>query len=313
MDNTSTYTQLSLMTEAEMTPEQAIFMQVHTEMIRASERAAESLLILAHDMKRMRDEQLYKAAGFAEFKDYVQTALNIKERHAYNYISLLELAPDYLKANAGLGVTKLALLAGASDEVREQLMHEEKTAELSVRELTAKIKEQEDALAKKEEQITFLEEKIDDYQNNALSTDFTEIDQRVEELEREKKNAEEARRLAEQLAEAAQEKVKELEAAVENQKSQPAPEPIVKKVTETVEVQVDKPETLQELKQLKKELSSTKKQLAVASPLITEFKVKFEDLQRVFVEAKEIISSMEKADADKCRNALKTIISGWEV
>ena len=231
MENaTTTYTQLVLMPEAEMTPEQLTFMQVHTEMLRAGERAAECLIILAKDMKRMRDEQLYKAAGFADFKDYVQTALGIKERHAYNYIKVLDLDSDYLKAHAGMGITKLALIAGAADEIREQLIADEETPELSVRQLTEKIKEQATEIESRQQQIDFLNGQLDSRDEQSKTE--------LAALRREKEAAEANAQKAKEAALAAQNRIKELEeeAAKAN-----------KQAVETVEVAVDDPKTLEEL------------------------------------------------------------------
>lgn len=317
---TTTYTQLTLMKESEMTPEQALFMQVHTEMVRAGEKATEALLILAGDMKKMRDEKLYLAAGFVDFRDYVQNALNIKERHAYNYIKLLDLAPDYLKANAGLGVTKLALIAGTSDEVREQLMAEEETKELSVRELTTKIKEQEKELENRQQQITMLTEQLDSYQSEEPSADApdevttSEADKEyIKELEFRVAHAEEYAESAKQKMEKSKAEAKKLSKQLEELKAKPAPQPVIQTITNTETIEVDNPETLHRLEETEKELAQTKKQLEVSKPLLSRFKVKFEDLQRVFGEAKEIISTMEKADAEKCTRALKEVIKGWEL
>lgn len=258
---TTTYTQLTLMKESEMTPEQALFMQVHTEMVRAGEKATEALLILAGDMKKMRDEKLYLAAGFVDFRDYVQNALNIKERHAYNYIKLLDLAPDYLKANAGLGVTKLALIAGTSDEVREQLMAEEETKELSVRELTTKIKEQEKELGDRQQQITMLTEQLGSYQSeepSAYASDevtASEADkERIKELESKVAEAEKQAESAVKKMEKSKAEAKKLSEQLEELKAKPAPQPVIQTITNTETIEVDNPETLKELESVKNSL-----------------------------------------------------------
>lgn len=239
MENiTTTYTQLVLMPESEMSPEQRTFMQVHTEMLRAGERIAECLIILAQDMKRMRDEQLYKAAGFADFKDYVQTALGIKERHAYNYIKVLDLDGEYLKAHADMGITKLALIAGSSDEVRERLMDEEGTPELSVRQLTEKIREQEAEIAGRQQQIELLQGEYDESKVQAAKD--------LAKLKEEKAAAEAKAQKAAEKATAAQKRIKELEEEAAKTKEQPVE-------TQTVEVVVDTPQTLEELEDARRE------------------------------------------------------------
>ena len=164
MNENATYTQLMLLTNEEqnqLSEPQKAFLSVHTEMVQAGQKAAECLLIMANDMRRMRDEKLYEAAGFETFKDYVEQALNIKERQAYNWISVLELPEAYLTKNAGMGVTKLALIASASEKVAEDLMADETTADKSVRELQAIIKQQEAELEDKTKQISFLNEELE--------------------------------------------------------------------------------------------------------------------------------------------------------
>lgn len=237
MENTTTtYTQLVLMPETEMTPEQLTFMQVHTEMLRAGERMTECLVILAKDMKRMRDEQLYKAAGFTDFKDYVQNALGIKERHAYNYINVLDLDGDYLKAHADMGITKLALIAGAADEIRERLIADEETPELTVRQLTEKIKEQTAEIESRQQQLDLLSGQLD-AQKEQAEKDITNLRNWKEAADAKAQKAQEA-------ADAAQKRIKELEEEAAKAKERAA---------ETVEVAVDDPKTLEELEAARKE------------------------------------------------------------
>lgn len=67
-----------LLPSEQLTNDQRTFLNLHTEMVLAGQKAAECLLIVANDLKRMHDEELYLAAGFEKFSDYVENALNIK-------------------------------------------------------------------------------------------------------------------------------------------------------------------------------------------------------------------------------------------
>lgn len=109
--------QLSLIPDG--TPEQAQAMGLHYEIMAAAQAAANSLLALGRKLKQMRDTGGYKRLGFETFADYTEQAVGIRQRQAYNYISVVENVPARLvEENAAAGVTKLALLAklGPADQ-----------------------------------------------------------------------------------------------------------------------------------------------------------------------------------------------------
>lgn len=101
--------QLSLTPDG--TPEQAQAVGLHYEIVAAAQAAANSLLALGRKLKQMRDTGGYKRLGFETFADYTEQAVGIRQRQAYNYISVVENVPARLvEENAAAGVTKLALL-----------------------------------------------------------------------------------------------------------------------------------------------------------------------------------------------------------
>lgn len=105
-----------------MTAEQQEAAAMHFEIVQAAKHAVDSLLDLARKLKRMRDSGRYKELGFATFGEYTEAAVGIKQRQAYNYISVVETLPARLiEENAAAGVTKLALLAKLNPEDREDL------------------------------------------------------------------------------------------------------------------------------------------------------------------------------------------------
>lgn len=109
--------QLSLTPDG--TPEQAQAVGLHYEIVAAAQAAASSLLALGRKLKQMRDTGSYKRLGFETFADYTEQAVGIRQRQAYNYISVVENVPARLvEENAAAGVTKLALLAklGPADQ-----------------------------------------------------------------------------------------------------------------------------------------------------------------------------------------------------
>lgn len=104
------------------TPEQAEAIGLHYEIMSAAKAAASSLLDLGRKLKRMRDSGRYKALGFETFGAYTEQAVHIRQRQAYNYISVVEKLPAQLiEENAAAGVTKLALLAKLGPQDREDV------------------------------------------------------------------------------------------------------------------------------------------------------------------------------------------------
>lgn len=278
MNNNATYQQLMLIPNDELTEPQKVFLSVHTEMVQAGQKAAECLLIMATDMRRMRDERLYEAAGFETFKDYVETALNIKERQAYNWISVLDLPEVYLTKNAGMGVTKLALIASASEKVAEDLMADETTAEKSVRELQAIIKEKDAELEDKQKQISFLTEQLEETPTatEAPEVDTSAYDERIKELTEKLADANEKLGKTEDKLKAEKAKVKEL------------------KEREPEKVEVENPETAEA------ELTAYKKtQEAVAT-----FKVHAGNLFETFETVLSAVKQIKAVDADLAKKCL---------
>ena len=104
------------------TPEQAEAIGLHYEIMSAAQAAASSLLDLGRKLKRMRDSGRYKTLGFETFGAYTEQAVHIRQRQAYNYISVVEKLPAQLiEENAAAGVTKLALLAKLGPQDREDV------------------------------------------------------------------------------------------------------------------------------------------------------------------------------------------------
>ena len=130
--------QISLVPDG--TPEQAQAMGLHYEIIAAAQAAANSLLDLGRKLKRMRDTGGYKRLGFETFAQYNEQAVGIRQRQAYNYITVVENVPARLvEENAAAGVTKLALLAKLGPADQQEVAGE--LADITVKELQSLIEE----------------------------------------------------------------------------------------------------------------------------------------------------------------------------
>ncbi len=129
-----------------MTAEQQEAATMHFEIVQAAKTAVNSLLDLGRKLKRMRDSGRYKDLGFSSFAEYTEAAVGIKQRQAYNYITVVESLPARLiEENAAAGVTKLALLSKLNPEDREDLTGDT-LANITVAELK-KLVEERDAMA----------------------------------------------------------------------------------------------------------------------------------------------------------------------
>ena len=133
-------------TISEMTPEAANAIELHNNIVASMQTAANAMVTLCENLKRMRDTQSYKALGFERFEDYTERACGIKKRQAYNYIQTFErLGSTVLQANAQLGITKLQLLTEVTSVDRPDFVEENDLANISVaemKELVAKTKNQ---------------------------------------------------------------------------------------------------------------------------------------------------------------------------
>lgn len=144
--------QLSLTPDG--TPEQAQAVGLHYEIVAAAQAAANSLLTLGRKLKQMRDTGGYKRLGFETFADYTEQAVGIRQRQAYNYISVVENVPARLvEENAAAGVTKLALLGRMAPADQREVAGQD-LANITVAELK-KLVEERNGLS---EQLSMLQD-----------------------------------------------------------------------------------------------------------------------------------------------------------
>lgn len=308
-----TYNQIMLLPEEELTDGQKNFLSVHNEMMMAGRKAADCLIIMAKDMKRMRDEALYKEAGFASFKEYVEDALQIKERQAYNWISVLELPPEKLQLHAGMGVTKLALIATASRSVQEEVLSGEDIESATVKELKDKIKELEEEKKAKTAQLdlfTRVKEEISaelvttQTEKKILEDNHRQLAENLKHVEDALADARKAQEDAEKLAAEKSERVKELEVSLSEAATPAAPQ--------TVEVEkiVDNPETLKELDAAREELRQLKEKSTAAkktAEAVAIFKANLITMNDSLDKCLEAIDHIKENDAElagKCKDKL---------
>lgn len=315
---------------AELNNEQQDFIVLHKTIMANGNAAYMSAVQMARGLKEMRDSGRYKAGGFETFGEYAESACGIKERQAYNYISIIEnLSGEFLQSTAKIGVSKLALLASMSAKDRDDLVteHGNELESLSTKELDKLKKEYEgrikqlqfdfeEQLKAKEDTIEELKDSIDeigavDYNSDikrledekiALEQELEQLrnappkpdDKAERELEKKKeeiKKLKEAKTTAEKaLAEAQDKADKEMLKAIEK---------------ERVEAKKLEVELIEERKRLETEAKKVK---IASDPLMSEFKVKFAMWQELGNRLKKIITEVEENNAETCRKAFNNII-----
>lgn len=156
------------------TPEQQQAVAMHYEIVEAARQTANSLLELGRKLKRMKDSGFYKTLGYESFGDYTEQAVGIRQRQAYNYISVVESLPARLiEENAAAGVTKLALLSKLGPEDREEVAGD--LANITVKQLEQLIAEKKSL----EEQLSIFQQEAEAEPEPAPEVDTEAVREQV--------------------------------------------------------------------------------------------------------------------------------------
>jgi hypothetical protein len=293
------FQKLMIAEDGTITIEQKRFLDLHKEILYSGNLAADFALKMAEKLKQMKDLELYRVAGFENFRDYVEIALGIKTRQAYNYIKVYQEFPkEFLQSNAKIGITKLVLLASVPEDERNQVVEEVNLESVSVKKLKERIQE----LENQSEQM-----KIN------LESDLTlKYDAEKEKIEKVSKDN------AEKVSKLENEKVK-LQSEIDKLKKSLEKSKVVEKVND--------PEMVNELQKAKEELQSLeqkmkvkttiiesmKKELLASDGVMSKIKVKFEDLQRIGNDMMDLLKQLDDDKCSKCKSAIKTIVGGWNL
>ena len=287
----------------EITAEERDFMLLHKEIIYYGNAAAHNVVEMARKLKEMRDGKKYIHAEFSTFGEYVESAVGIKERQAYNYISILERLPEnFLQSNAKIGITKLAMLAPLPSKDREEITEEIDLEKISVRELEEKIAERDRRIKQLQLEIgethkdlQFAEEKISKLENTPKPVvEDTETKKKLNEALKAKKEAE--KKLADEIDKAKKDAA-DKQALIENLTKQ-------------------RDEATAKAKAVQAELNVAKEEKKpIFSDDLSFFKAKFEDFQRQGKDLTNLLKKMDDktpGDAMKCRNALLALLKKIE-
>ena len=261
----------------ELSEKEKIFVNLHKEIMNDGNNIANNLIQLANHLKEMRDSKNFEVAGFDNFSDYVENAVGIKERQAYNYINVVErLNAEFLHSNAKIGITKLLELSKIDNkEMVEEIVKNNNLEEITVSKLKEEISEYKDKLENLEYQNSELLDKLENLQGNTYNE---VIDEEKTKLKDE---------------------INKLKSEIETLNTK---EPEVKVVKDDETIKKLK-ETNLKLKSLQQELDEKTKQLQMTSdPAVEEFKFKYIDVQNLINNLKELIL---KANEDNKKKLIK--------
>lgn len=286
------FSQLMLVNDG-LTVEEQRFVVLHKEILFCGNTASEYAIKMASDLKEMRDSKAYKVAGFETFGSYTETALGIKERQAYNYITVLEKLPSsFLHSNAKIGISKLLLLSNLSEPDRQEIIETVSVEDVSVKELKERIAEQEDKIKQLSLDLSEKDKSIDQLKTSAKSSnDQFEV---LKSSFDSKVKAQIAKVKAEKDALSA--KINTLED--ENEKLKSAPK------TNDDEIAKLK----KELAEKDLELARKEKEIVISSDhTLLEFKIEFNNFQTIVDKMLALLVDMNSDTKSNCIKAIKTV------
>ena len=304
-----------------LTTEQRDAFRLDAEVRQHAGNVVAEMIEIGRCLKEINDRRLYQYLDTATFAEYAEKAVGLKERAAYNYISVFETyGADGLKKYGELGITKLVALAQLNDTDRAEMLESGEAAEISTRELNERIKE----LKGERDQLRF---ELDDAgitaKNNAEQ--IAELKKQLAEAQRpvvasmtDEEKAEFREAIEKEITEKHRKKLAEAEKEAEKQKKER--EKDAKTYDKTIKEHLKEAE---EQENKIKELTSQLEAATVANaelqaraeekpkPVIAGSKetLKFclEDIQQQFNRAVEIIGKMEPDDKTKFKAALVAI------
>jgi len=292
--------------------EQALL--THNRILANGQIAAQALIAVCEDLKRMRDEKLYEELEYDSFEDYAEQACGIKRRQAYSYIAAYErLGKNYLRQHSELGITKLELLSQIPDYEREDFTAAVDVEDISTRELKEEVQKwknqfeqlsldiatarteleaKADELTAADEQLKEAQEEIEQLKAKptavAVEVDQEAVDKAVAEAKAQ--SHDEIQKLKQQLKDVKSKAKQEKESAV-----QKANERIDKLVADANK----KDEQLQQAVKAAKVAGADEDTIAV--------RLLFNNLQSTANELKKHIASIEAKDPEKAHKLAITI------
>jgi len=306
-----------------ISPEQQDAYRLDAELKHNAQAVIGGIVEIGRCLKEINDRKLYELLGFSGLAEYAEAAVGLKERAAYNYITVYETYGEQgLQQYGQLGITKLVALAQLNDEDRTELLESGEAEELSSRKLSDKIKElkgENDQLRlqfdditentkKQDEEIADLKKQLTEAKKASKALSKQDMERLREEIEDEvrddyKITHERQKELAvKQAVEAEKKKTeKELHKLYEKLAHlEPDNETFQKKIALDAE----------EIKKLKDENEKLKADAAAPAPAPAPtgnkelLKYHFEALKTAYVGAVEVLERFDANEREKYKTAL---------
>ncbi|MBQ8845067.1 MAG: hypothetical protein IJ008_03515 [Clostridia bacterium] len=282
--------ELMVKEEGVLTFRQKFFLKVHTSIMTSGAVISNALLDLAKNLREMKEEELYLEVGFKTFDDYCEQVCGLKSRQAYNYIKVFDdLGEEFLHSNAKIGISKLTLLTTLSEGEKIEIFDNVDIEGISVKKLKQEIEDlkkrnkvQEDVVYEKDklkQEVVILKAKINELKN-----------QNPKIVEVEKDNSENFKK-----------KLLDLEYKLRITKDQ------LKDKEKNLDEQLRSKDL--EIEKLKTSYNILSKQVQInSSEELVEFKMKFDDLQKIVISLKNLILRLPEDKQEGCKNALKKVV-----
>ena len=99
-------------------------------------QSAQHMLIAYSMLKKVRDEELYKALEYKSFQDFVELELHLDRSTAYKYIKIIESENfEIIKENANIGMAKLYIISLVEQSILEKLLSKIDLQDITVKKL----------------------------------------------------------------------------------------------------------------------------------------------------------------------------------
>ena len=178
------FNKLLVKDRAELTQDESMFLGLHEVILYTGSLASSYMVEFAKRLKEMRDCKLYEKVGFVNFGEYVENAVNIKQRQAYKYIEVYEkYSEEFLKAHGKIVVTKLLMLSNLGEEEKEQVIEEIKEKDITVEELKKIVEEKEKKINQLEIDLGKVDEKKIAKANEKADKAKKELEKAIKEIE----------------------------------------------------------------------------------------------------------------------------------
>lgn len=304
-----------------LTIEQRDAFRLDAELKHHAGTVVQEMIEIGRCLKEISERRLYEYLGTSTFAEYAEKAVGLKERAAYNYITVYETyGAEGLRKYGELRITKLLALAQLNDTDRTEMLESGEAAELSTRALNDRIKE----LKHETDQLRFENETL----SGKLGTSDELSKSKTAEIEKLKaEKAEIEKRLAEatapvvatmtdeekdEIRKSAEKKAK-VEAKKEIDKLKAAEKESGLKIenlratTERLKADAEKLKTENaelQARAVKAETAAAQKPKPVIAGSKEALKFCLEDIQQQFNRAVEIIGTMEPEEKTKFKTAL---------